>query len=102
MSRNAKVASSRKLPKLLPLTEGYNPRRMLSFTEWCVLNDLSPDVGRRILGGLTSISPPKITQISDRRIGIRADHNAEWQDAQVRPEPKLRPPPRSRKAEAAE
>lgn len=77
------------------LTEGYNPRRMLSFKQWCALNDLSPDVGRRIINGLTDTPPPKVTQVSDRRIGIRWDHNIEWQDARVRAEPKV--PPRSRK-----
>jgi hypothetical protein len=90
-----------KLPKLPSLIEGYNPRRMLSVTQWCALNGFSDDLGRRILSGLTSIAPPKVTQLSDRRIGIRSDHNAEWQDAQVRAEPKMPPPRRrSRKTEA--
>jgi hypothetical protein len=57
---------------------------MLSFKEWCSLNGVSEDVGRRILAGLTNIPPAKVTQVSDRRIGIRQDHNDEWQDANVR------------------
>lgn len=99
MTRNAN-------PKLPKLQKGYNPRRIMPFGEWCALNDLSTDLGRRIINGLTDIPPPKVTQLSERRIGIRADHNAEWQDARIRTgEPKRRAekvsPQRSRNSQIA-
>jgi predicted DNA-binding transcriptional regulator AlpA len=59
------------------------PHRVFNFKEWCQLNGFSRNTGRRLL---ESGSGPKITQLSDRRIGIREDHNAEWQDARVRGE----------------
>jgi hypothetical protein len=56
-------------------------RRVLGFHEWCKLNDISPRTGRRIIA---SGKGPKVTQLSARRIGIREDHNAEWQESLVR------------------
>jgi hypothetical protein len=87
MVHSANSASPRNLSTLSE--EGFNSRRMLSVTEWCRLNNLSPDLGRRILAGLTKTPPPKVTQLSDRRIAIRADHNREWQDQLIRAEPKM-------------
>jgi predicted site-specific integrase-resolvase len=54
--------------------------RVLSFREWCELNNISPDTGRRIIAA----GKIKVTQLSDRRIGIREDHAAEYQAACVR------------------
>jgi predicted DNA-binding transcriptional regulator AlpA len=59
------------------------PQRVFKFKEWCELNGFSQDTGFRLL---RSGRGPKITQLSDRRIGIREDHNSEWQDARVRGE----------------
>jgi predicted DNA-binding transcriptional regulator AlpA len=59
------------------------PKRILKFKEWCALNGISQDLGHRLL---RSGKGPKITQLSDRRIGVREDHAAEWQAARVRGE----------------
>jgi hypothetical protein len=56
-------------------------QRVLTFKEWCKLNGFSERTGLRILN---SGDGPKITQLSARRIGIREDHNAEWQERCVR------------------
>jgi hypothetical protein len=56
-------------------------RRVSSFSDWCKLNGFSEATGRRIIA---SGNGPKVTVLSARRIGIREDHNAEWQDSRVR------------------
>lgn len=61
--------------------ERRRSRRVLSFRAWCALHGFSPDTGRRILA---SGKGPKVIQLSDRRIGIREDHNAEWQESRIR------------------
>jgi predicted DNA-binding transcriptional regulator AlpA len=55
-------------------------RRIMSFRAWCELNGFSIPTGRRIIG---SGDGPKVTQLGLRRIGIREDHNAEWQDSRI-------------------
>jgi hypothetical protein len=57
-----------------------NSRRVMSFRAWCDLNNFSIPTGRRIIA---SGEGPKITQLASRRIGIREDHNAEWQDSRI-------------------
>jgi predicted DNA-binding transcriptional regulator AlpA len=56
-------------------------RRVMSFRDWCDLNNFSIPTGRRLIA---SGKGPKITQLGERRIGIREDHNAEWQDSRIR------------------
>jgi predicted site-specific integrase-resolvase len=58
------------------------PQRVLRFKDWCELNGISQDTGRRLIAA----GKVKITQISDHRIGIREDHNEEFQAARVRGE----------------
>jgi len=53
--------------------------RILSFLDWCWLNNISPATGRRIL---KSGKGPAITRLSTRRIGISVTANAAWQAAQ--------------------
>jgi predicted site-specific integrase-resolvase len=55
-------------------------KRVMSFQEWCAFNSISPDTGRRIIAA----GKIKVMKLSDRRIGIREDHNAEYQAACVR------------------
>jgi hypothetical protein len=55
--------------------------RVMSFAQWCEINNLSAATGRRILA---SGKGPKVIQLSERRIGIREDHNTEWQEGLVR------------------
>jgi hypothetical protein len=59
-----------------------NQHRVLSFLEWCLLNNFSPATGRRILKSGTG---PTITQLSPRRIGITVANNARWQQTLERP-----------------
>jgi hypothetical protein len=55
-----------------------NQHRILSFLDWCWLNNISPATGRRIL---KSGRGPAITRLSTRRIGISIAANADWQAA---------------------
>jgi hypothetical protein len=57
------------------------PNRVLSFRDWCRLNDISPATGRRII---KSGNGPVITQLSARRIGITIANNAAWQQSRAR------------------
>jgi hypothetical protein len=56
-------------------------RRVMSFAEWCDLNDISVWTGRRLVkAGLG----PKILQLSPRRIGVRVADNRAWQQSRER------------------
>jgi hypothetical protein len=57
------------------------PRRVLTFAQWCLQNGFSTRTGRRLI---EAGKGPKITQLSERRIGVREDHAAEWQESRVR------------------
>jgi hypothetical protein len=57
------------------------PDRVRSFPEWCDLNSISHDTGRRILA---SGKGPRVLQLSPHRIGIRDSDNRVWQDSIVR------------------
>jgi hypothetical protein len=56
-------------------------RRHYTFREWCALKSISPRTGRRIIA---SGNGPKVTQLSENRISIREDHDAEWEESRVR------------------
>lgn len=58
-----------------PLSESH-PDQVLTFPEWCRLNRISERTGRRILAGGTG---PKVTRLSERRIGITIGANRRWQ-----------------------
>jgi hypothetical protein len=54
---------------------------VLTFKEWCALNRIGERNGRRLLReGLG----PKLTHLSERRIGIRRRDNRAWLDARAR------------------
>jgi len=59
---------------IAPQRQNYE-RRVLTFVQWCEKNGLSERTGRRIL---KSGHGPKITRLSERRFGIRTDHDLEW------------------------
>jgi hypothetical protein len=59
-----------------------NQHRILSFLDWCWLNNISP--ARRIL---KSGGGPAITRLSTRRIGISIAANAAWQAARSETNP---------------
>ena len=51
---------------------------VLSFPQWCHVNNISERTGRRIL---SDGSGPPVIQLSARRIGIRESDNAAWQES---------------------
>ena len=60
---------------------------VLTFSDWCTLNKISKRTGRRILG---SGQGPRVTELSQRRIGIErpktarcSDYRAEAKDTLV-------------------
>jgi hypothetical protein len=54
---------------------------VMSFAQWCQVNNFSPATGRR----LRKVGKgPKITQISDRRIGITVRDNRLWQESRAK------------------
>lgn len=55
-------------------------RRVIPFKEWCALNSISQATGRRLIAA----GKVRVTRLSERRIGIREDHNAEFQDGAAR------------------
>jgi hypothetical protein len=54
--------------------------RILSFRDWCALNGFSASTGRRIIAA----GKVRVTQLSERRIGISESANADYQAACVR------------------
>jgi hypothetical protein len=50
------------------------------FEEWCALRGISVPTGRRIVAA----GKVKVTHLSERRIGIRSDHDLEYLDSCVR------------------
>ena len=50
-------------------------QRILSFKEWCRLNSISESTGRRIIAA----GKVRVTQLSERRIGVGEEDNADFQ-----------------------
>src|SRR5262245_23997352 len=50
------------------------------FEEWCILRSLSKPQGRRVIES----GRVKVTQLSERRFGIRSDHDREYLDSCLR------------------
>jgi predicted site-specific integrase-resolvase len=63
--------------------ERRKSQRILSFKYWCALNNISEAAGRRIIRA----GKVRVTQLSDRRIGIGEDDNADFQTRCARGEP---------------
>jgi hypothetical protein len=55
-------------------------QRILSFKQWCALNGFSESTGRRIIAA----GKVRVTQLSERRIGIGEEDNADFQAACAR------------------
>jgi predicted DNA-binding transcriptional regulator AlpA len=55
--------------------------RVLSFGQWCDLNNFSEPTGRRII---QRGEGPVVLQLSTRRIGVRESDNRAWQESRVR------------------
>jgi predicted site-specific integrase-resolvase len=58
-------------------------QRILSFKNWCSLNNISEATGRRIVRA----GKIRVIQLSQRRIGIGEDDNAAYQARSARGEP---------------
>ena len=67
--------------KAAAVTREYPDDRMLSFHQWCKLNDLSPATGRRII---SAGAGPNVVQLSPRRIGITVGDNRAWRTSKTR------------------
>ena len=65
----------------MPAAKPTASRRVMTFREWCELNSIAKNTGRRLMARGEG---PRITRLSENRIGIREDHNAEWQDRRIR------------------
>ena len=50
------------------------------FPEWCAMRGFSIPTGRRIIAA----GKVKVTELSERRIGIRSDHDQEYLDSCLR------------------
>ena len=58
-----------------------HPNKILTFTQWCELNTISPRSGRRIIARGEG---PVVTQLTAKRIGITVGNNARWQASRAR------------------
>jgi hypothetical protein len=56
-------------------------QRVMTIDQWCVVNGFSIWTGKRLI---KAGKGPKITQISDRRIGITVANNRRWQQSRER------------------
>jgi len=63
------------------LQHSLDDDKVLTFAEWCALNNIGQRSGRRIIG---SGNGPVVTQLSERRIGITVGNNRRWQAARAR------------------
>jgi hypothetical protein len=58
-------------------------QRILSFKQWCSLNSISEATGRRLI----KAGKVRIVRLSERRIGIGENDNADFQASCTRGEP---------------
>jgi predicted DNA-binding transcriptional regulator AlpA len=62
-------------------SKSQQPVRVLSFPKWCEASGFSTRTGHRLLAAGKG---PQVTQLSERRIGIREDHHVEWLNSRIR------------------
>jgi hypothetical protein len=60
------------------LAQYTNPNQVLTFHQWCLLNTISHNLGRKILN---SDNGPATVKLGLRRIGITVGSNQTWQKA---------------------
>jgi hypothetical protein len=74
----------RSRPHSKPIGATAGPPRdrdlVLTFKQWCELNGFSKATGRRVLAA----GKCRYLRLSERRIGIRASDNAEYQESCLR------------------
>jgi hypothetical protein len=54
--------------------------RVMSFEDWCQLNDFSRSTGQRIVAAGNG---PEFIQLSERRKGVTVGENRRWQKSRV-------------------
>jgi predicted site-specific integrase-resolvase len=57
-----------------------DPIIVYPFLDWCKMRGISVATGRRLIAA----GRVKVTDLSDRRIGIRSDHDREYLDSCLR------------------
>jgi hypothetical protein len=57
-----------------------DPDQVITFHQWCELNDLSPATGERLR---RSGKGPRFIQLSARRLGVTRRENRRWQDSRL-------------------
>jgi hypothetical protein len=60
----------------LHATSHRTSQKILSFRQWCELNSISEATGRRLI----KAGKVRIVRLSERRIGIGEDDNADFQE----------------------
>jgi hypothetical protein len=54
--------------------QAHTPIIVYPFLDWCKMRGISVPTGRRLIAA----GRVKVTQLSDRRMGIRSDHDLEY------------------------
>jgi predicted DNA-binding transcriptional regulator AlpA len=54
--------------------------RVLTFDEWCAVNNFSRSTGQRIRRGGQG---PRFIQLSEKRIGVTVSENRRWQKSRL-------------------
>jgi hypothetical protein len=54
--------------------------RVMSFDDWCKLNNFSRSTGQRIIGAGKG---PQFIQLSEKRKGVTVGENRRWQQSRV-------------------
>jgi hypothetical protein len=62
-------------------SKSQQPVRVFSFAKWCEAAGFSTRTGHRLIAAGKG---PQITQLSERRIGVRLDHHEQWLDSRIR------------------
>jgi hypothetical protein len=82
MSLSAQASQARIIYRLIAMTIREQERRpqrhivVYPFLDWCKMRGISVATGRR----LAAAGRVKLTQLSERRIGVRSDHDQEYLD----------------------
>jgi predicted DNA-binding transcriptional regulator AlpA len=60
------------------MTRSADDDQMISFREWCGLNDISESTGRRLIA---SGQAPRFVRISEKRISVTRGENRRWRQS---------------------
>jgi predicted DNA-binding transcriptional regulator AlpA len=63
-----------------PLASEPRRNRVLTLAQWADLNSISYAHAKRLIA---SGQGPKLIRLSERRIGVREDHNEQWQNSRI-------------------